>query len=145
VSEFAAAVTCIDGRFHATLTRWVRERFDVEHVDLVTTPGASAALAARRAATTGSVLAHLAPSLEAHGTEVVVVAAHEGCAADPSDAVTQLAALPRAAATLRDRLGPEVRVVPVRLTADGGVTEVELGGAGHADDGARPGRPRAVA
>jgi len=124
VSEFAAAVTCIDGRFHTVLTGWVRERFGVQHVDLITTPGASAALAARRAATTGSVLAHLAPSLEAHGTKVVVVAAHEGCAADPSDASTQRAVLPHAAAALRERLAPDTMVVAVHLGADGEVEEI---------------------
>lgn len=122
--EFAAAVTCIDGRFHAPLVAWTRDRFGVDHVDLVTTPGASAALADRRAATTGSVLAHLAPSLDAHATEVVVVAAHESCAADPGDLAAQLAALPAAAATLRERLGPDVEVVAVHLGAEGHVTEV---------------------
>jgi hypothetical protein len=131
VPEFAAAVACIDGRFHAALVDWVRARAGVQHVDLVTSPGVSAALASsREGARSRSVLDHLAPSLGAHGAQVVVVAAHEGCAADPSDTPAQLAALPLAAATLREGLGPDVEVVAVHLAADGGVTEVELHGAG---------------
>jgi hypothetical protein len=145
VPEFAAAVTCIDGRFHAALVDWLRRRDGVQHVDLVTSPGVSAALASRRAATSRSVLDHLAPSLGAHGAQVVVVAAHEGCAADPSDTPAQLAALPLAAATLREGLGPDVEVVAVHLAGDGSVTEVELPGSGGSPDLAASGRRSAAA
>jgi hypothetical protein len=146
VPEFAAAVTCIDGRFHAALVDWVRARAGVPHVDLVTSPGVSAALASSREdATSRSVLDHLAPSLGAHGAQVVVVAAHEGCAADPSDTPAQLAALPLAAATLREGLGPDVEVVAVHLAGDGAITEVALPGADGSHDLAAPGRRNAAA
>jgi hypothetical protein len=81
--DFAAAVSCIDGRYHEPLVAWMRHRFEVRHVDLVTAPGVSAELARGTPDVVAEVANHLSPSLETHQATVVVVAAHEGCAADP--------------------------------------------------------------
>ncbi len=43
--DFGVAVTCIDGRTHEPITRWVRQHAGVHYVDLVTEPGADATLA----------------------------------------------------------------------------------------------------
>jgi hypothetical protein len=142
---FAAAVTCIDGRFHAPLVAWITRELDVEHVDLITAPGVSASLAAGDATVTEGVVDHLAPSLGAHGSDVVVVTAHHGCAADPSDDATQRAGLADAAAHLRDALrrsgagtiGPHV--LAVHLGADGHVEVV-----GRVPGQARSAAPNAV-
>jgi hypothetical protein len=138
VPGFATAVTCIDGRFHAPLVAWITRELDVEHVDLITAPGVSSSLAAAEEKATGEVVDHLAPSLGAHGSEVVVVAALHGCAADPSDDATQVAALPDAAAHLRGALRRRSRaqsagphVLAVHLGADGAV-EVVGSVPGHA-------------
>jgi hypothetical protein len=120
--DFAAAVSCIDGRYHEPLVAWIRDRFEVRHVDLVTAPGVSSALARGTPEVVVEVSNHLAPSLEAHQAGVVVVAAHEGCAADPSDARTQLDALPAAVSALRTRIGADRRLLGVRVHADGTVT-----------------------
>jgi hypothetical protein len=129
VPGFAAAVTCIDGRFHAALVAWITRELDVEHVDLITAPGVSSSLAAAEEKATREVVDHLAPSLGAHGSEVVVVAAHHGCAADPSDDATQVSALPAAAAHLRAALHRRSGVG----SADPHVLAVHLGADGHVE------------
>ena len=120
--DFAVAVACIDGRFHEPLTAWVRQRFAVEHVDLVTAPGVSAALAANDPDVMQHVLDDLRPSLAAHHAAAIVVAAHADCAGDPSPRSGQLAALPLAVSRLRDRLGDARPIVGVYLDIDGTVT-----------------------
>jgi hypothetical protein len=37
--RFAVTLTCIDGRIQLPLQAWVRERLDVDVVDVVTVPG----------------------------------------------------------------------------------------------------------
>lgn len=125
--DFAVAVTCIDGRFHEPLTAWIRTRFDVEHVDLVTAPGAGAALAAEYPEVTQHVLHDLRPSLDTHHAAAVVIAAHADCAGDPSCRSDQLAALPLAVTRLRDLLGDARPIVGVYLDLDGAVTPVTRG------------------
>ncbi len=120
--DFAVAVTCIDGRFHEALTSWMRPRFDVTHIDLVTAPGVSAALATGDAGVTEGTLARLRPSLEAHHAAAVVLAAHEDCAGDPSRRREQLADLTLATARLRARLGDARPIVGVHLGIDGTIT-----------------------
>ncbi len=122
--EFAAGVTCIDGRFQEPLTEWVRERFAVPYVDLVTSPGVAASLAAGDPVIVDEVVRELGPSLTVHRAAGVVVAAHEGCAADPSDVATQEAGLHEALATLGARLPADRPLVAVHLRADGRVVEI---------------------
>lgn len=122
--EFIAAVTCIDGRFHRPLEAWARRHLEARYVDLVTAPGVSASLAAGDDATLGDIGARLAPSLQVHRSTTVVVAAHAGCAGDPSTPAQQRAALPDAAARLHDHLGGQPSVIGVYVHADGRVEPV---------------------
>jgi hypothetical protein len=124
VPDFIAAVTCIDGRFHEPLVAWARRRDGAAWVDLVTAPGIAAQLAAGAPDATDEVVRELRPSLEAHGSATVVVAAHEGCAGDPSPPAAQRAALPEAAHVLHARLGGVAKVRAVHLSAAGEVEEV---------------------
>ena len=120
--DFAVAVTCIDGRFHEALASWMKSRFGVEHIDLVTAPGVSAALASGDVGVTDGTLTRLRPSLEAHHAAAVVVAAHEDCAGDPSRRREQLADLRLATARLRALLGDARPIIGVHLGIDGTIT-----------------------
>lgn len=127
--EFIAAVTCIDGRFHRPLETWARRHLRARYVDLVTAPGVSASLAAGDDAALGDVGSRLAPSMQVHRATTVVVAAHEGCAGDPSTPRQQRAALPEAAARLHDHLDGQASVIGVYVHADGRVEPlVDLAG-----------------
>lgn len=124
MSDFIAAVACIDGRYHEPLVAWARRRDGASWVDLVTSPGIAAQLAAGAPGPIDEVVRELQPSLGAHGSATVVIAAHEGCAGDPSPPAVQRAALPDAARVLHDRLGGVARVRAVHLSAGGDVEEV---------------------
>lgn len=92
--DFAVAVTCIDGRTHEPVTRWARQHAGVHYVDLVTEPGPDATLAECGADGAGdreladgcpAILRRLRVSLAAHAPEMVVIAGHDDCAANPVD------------------------------------------------------------
>lgn len=80
---FATALNCIDGRAQKPVIRYVKEKYHVDHVDMITYPGMDKALSHSSA----GILAHLKQSAEisvkAHHSQVIVIAGHYDCAANP--------------------------------------------------------------
>jgi hypothetical protein len=135
--DFAVAVTCIDGRTHEPLTRWARRRADVRFVDLVTEPGADATLAGCPRSECDDVLRRLRVSLDAHHPELVVIAGHDDCAANPVPAHIHRDQIVDAVEQL-DAWGVPVPVVGVWIDADGDVEEIAAGRGVAGPGGRRP-------
>jgi hypothetical protein len=121
--RFGAAVACIDGRTHEPLTRWIRERTGVRYVDLVTEPGADAALADCPRDTCATIRERLRVSLTAHAPEIVVIAGHDDCAANPVSTLTHRDQV-RAAVGEVAGWGLGVPVVGVWIDDDGEVEPI---------------------
>jgi hypothetical protein len=117
MTTFASAITCIDGRVLLPLYAWIRDRFAVDAVDVVTEPGVDGALPDR----VDDLCRRLAPSLDVHGSVHVVLAGHEDCAGNPVDEPTHREHLDASAALLAEKLGPRVEVLPVYVRLDGTV------------------------
>ncbi|HEX6417834.1 MAG TPA: carbonic anhydrase [Acidimicrobiales bacterium] len=131
-ATFAAAVTCIDGRVHPPLARWVRERYGVDHVDLLTQPGPDLALCCAADGEVAHLRDHLGVSARAHRPGVLVVAGHADCAANPVPEAEHRRHLRRALDRARAWAPDGMPVVAVWVDRDGTVAEV----AGTADPGA---------
>ena len=122
---FAAAVTCIDGRTHGPLTDWVRERFGVDHVDLITRPGVDATLSDCSGGLCEGIREHLAVSATAHASRVVAIAGHDDCAGNPVPADEHRRQIAEAVGQVRGwELGMDV--IGVWIERDGTVTQIEV-------------------
>ena len=82
MATFGTAVNCTDGRAQEPVARWVRDTYRVDHVDVITEPGVDKVLAF------GSIQSlairdKVAFSVRAHHSNVVVLAGHHDCAANP--------------------------------------------------------------
>lgn len=84
--RFGTAINCIDGRAQLPVIQWLCESFGVDHVDLITEPGADGVLAKWRVDALLSIKSRTRLSVEAHGSEVVAVAGHHDCRANPVSA-----------------------------------------------------------
>lgn len=108
--RFATAVACIDGRVQVPVRDWVRAYGQVDYVDMVTTPGANAALAQGP----DPLIQHLRRSVEisvtAHHSRLVAVSGHYDCAAYPVSREQHIADI-IAAGRLVAAWGLPVRVV----------------------------------
>jgi hypothetical protein len=102
-ARFATAVTCIDGRVHEPLAAWVRDRFRVDFVDLVTEPGADRVCAHAGEDRVAAVLERVAVSANAHASRTLVVAGHADCAANPVDDAQHRDDIRRAVLRLRGK------------------------------------------
>lgn len=120
---FATAVTCIDGRVHAPLTEWVRERFDVDHVDLNTDPGADAVCAHGAPDHLDRILARVTVSTLAHASTTLIIAGHADCAANPVDNARHRRDIEAAVHRIRD-LTASVEVLGAWVDAHGRVSPV---------------------
>lgn len=121
---FAVAVTCIDGRTHEPLVRWVRERFHAQHVDLVTQPGADAALARCVSGICDGIRDRMCVSVTAHASRVVVIAGHDDCAANPVSAEEHRRDIVEAVREVQS-WGLDASIFGVWIDADGVVSVVD--------------------
>jgi hypothetical protein len=124
---FAAAVTCIDGRVHPPLIRWVRDRFGVDHVDLLTQPGPDLALCCGDDDAVARLRDHLGVSTRAHRPGALVVAGHADCAANPVPEAEHRRHLHLALQRARAWVPAGMPVVGVWVDGDGHVAEVDPG------------------
>lgn len=121
---FAVAVTCIDGRAHDPLVRWAREHLGVDYVDLVTQPGADAALSECPLDVCSAIRDKLDVSVNAHASRAVVIAGHDDCAANPvSPAVHRRQILD--AVRQVEAWALDLTVVGIWIDRNGDVTTVE--------------------
>lgn len=112
--RFAVAITCIDGRIHASLCAWIIDHLDVDTADLVTVQGPDAVLATGDPEWASRLAKRVSVSHLAHGSTHVVLASHTDCAAHPVTDAEHRRDLALAAVRLRSLL-PEMEIVPVHV------------------------------
>lgn len=125
---FAAALTCIDGRTHGPIVSWIREHSGVDHVDLITQPGMDAVLGTCPEAQCAELRSRLGVSIDAHGSQVVAVVGHDGCAANrvPPDQhrVQVREAVQKVAEWVSGTTGQETEVVGLWVDEKGQVERI---------------------
>ena len=121
--SFAVAVTCIDGRTHEPLVRWVREHVGVDHVDLVTQPGADLTLSTCPRIVCDTIDERLRVSMSAHAPRAVVIAGHGDCAANPAPEPAQRRHVADAVREV-ERWGLDLPVIGVWIDPRGRVSPI---------------------
>lgn len=80
--QFATAINCMDGRTQLPVLYWLRDYFDDQYlvVDTITEPGADSVLFS---CNPESIARDLRISYDIHGSRLLVIVGHEGCAGNP--------------------------------------------------------------
>ena len=121
-SSFGTAINCIDGRVQAPVAEWVRARFGVQYVDVVTAPGPDGVLTRGTPEANRLIREYVRVSQEAHASVVLAIAGHFGCAGYPVPPDEHIAAI-RAATRIAASWGLPMRVIGLWVT-EGGQIEV---------------------
>lgn len=88
--KFATAINCMDGRVQLPVIEWLKRRYAVDYVDMITEPGPEKLLAeARDPAAIESMRKRLEISLTRHKSKLVAIAGHHDCAGNPADRDTK--------------------------------------------------------
>jgi hypothetical protein len=108
---FCTAINCLDGRIQLPVISYLRERFGVEYVDVVTEAGPAGLLSGPAdGARVQGIYECVTLSLERHQSRGLAVVAHHDCAGNPVPAATQQRQLRACLPLLRERF-PAISVV----------------------------------
>ena len=83
-SVFGTLVTCIDGRAQRPPTDWLRERFQLDYVDIISEPGPDKLLAEGWPSDLVPVRKKIDISVTAHASRAIALCGHHECAANPN-------------------------------------------------------------
>lgn len=99
---FGTAINCIDGRVQECVTAWVRKRFGVDFVDMITEAGPDRIMALGPVGKIISIKEQVAISVKGHGSKAVVIAGHYDCAANPVPEEDHIDEIRQAVERIRD-------------------------------------------
>ena len=85
--KFVTAINCIDGRVQLPVIHHMNRRFKADFVDMVTAPGADKMLAE---GVDKTLRRKVTVSVEVHGSKLVAVVGHYGCAGAPESKAEHL-------------------------------------------------------
>lgn len=87
---FTTAINCIDGRTQIPVIQYMRKRYDIDYVDMITEPGPIKILTEKKDKTIiESIKRRVEISLLKHGSEHIAVVGHHDCAGNPVVKETQ--------------------------------------------------------
>lgn len=121
--KFACAINCMDGRVQDAVKNYMKENYRVDYVDMVTEPGPNKILADNsNSAIVENIKKRVEVSVHHHGSKVVAIAGHFGCAGNPTEKEEQIQHLKKAKEIVKN-FGFPVEIV--LLWVDGDWTTVE--------------------
>ncbi len=114
----------MDGRAQDPVTRFLREYFGVDYVDMVTEPGPNGILArSEPEPLVDSIAARIRISVEHHNSVGIAVAGHDGCAGNPVPKAEQDDHTRRAVSKLRG-LFPGLEIIGLWVSAEGEISQI---------------------
>ncbi len=82
--RFGTLVTCIDGRVQRPTILWLRDRYGLDYVDVISAPGPDKLLAAGESDEATLVRRNVGFSMAAHDSQLVALCGHHDCAGNPA-------------------------------------------------------------
>lgn len=121
--KFACAINCMDGRVQDAVKNYIQQNYNVDWVDQVTEPGPNKILADNSdSAIIENIKKRVGISIHHHGSKVVAIAGHFGCAGNPTEKNEQIEHLKKAQKTV-ESFGFDAEIV--LLWVEGDWTTVE--------------------
>ena len=82
-ANFGTAINCMDGRAQEPVLAWMKERFLLDYVDVLTAPGADGVLAGGPVGTIEGIRGGVEISVTRHESKVVAIVGHLDCLGNP--------------------------------------------------------------
>jgi len=81
--KFGTAINCMDGRVQLPVTNWMKSKYTLDFIDMITEPGPDKMLTQGSNAQVESIKSRVLISVNAHGSQAILIAAHHDCAGNP--------------------------------------------------------------
>lgn len=90
-TTFAAAISCMDGRVQIPVVKYIKSKYAVDYVDMITEPGPNKILSENADRTLiESIKKRVTISAEVHNSKLIAIVGHYDCGGNPVDKETQL-------------------------------------------------------
>jgi hypothetical protein len=84
--KFGTAINCIDGRTQEPLIDFMKQRYGIDGVDMITFPGVDGAISSSVNLDAIALIRNaVSISIEKHGSQIIAVAGHFDCAGNPGN------------------------------------------------------------
>ena len=101
-TRFATVINCMDGRTQLPVIDYMKTKFNVDYVDVITEPGPVKVIAEQwNAFQVNSIQQRLMISQEKHGSKHLALVAHYDCAGNPVEKSKQIEQLRRSIESIR--------------------------------------------
>lgn len=88
---FACAINCMDGRVQDAIKNYMKENYGVDYVDMVTEPGPNKVICEPcDEAITENIKKRVGISVNHHGSKIIAIVGHFGCAGNPASKEDQI-------------------------------------------------------
>jgi hypothetical protein len=81
--KFGTAINCMDGRAQLPVINWMKSKYSLDFIDMITEPGPDKMLAQGTPAQVESIKSRVLISVNAHGSDTIVMVGHHDCAGNP--------------------------------------------------------------
>lgn len=100
--KFSTALNCMDGRVQDQTSKWIKDNYNVDFVDMINEPGINKILADEKNSDMHKwILQKIDISLDIHESESIFIVAHDDCAGNPTDKKQQIKDLHNSSLRLR--------------------------------------------
>lgn len=122
--SFATVINCMDGRTQTQTNEWIRNHFEIDHVDTITEAGPDGILAGGDPAVVESIRKRTLISVDKHGSKNVIIVSHTDCTGNPVSKEEHMDQLRKSMVRIKDwDLG--VNIIGVWIGEDWEVEEIE--------------------
>ena len=81
--KFGTAINCMDGRVQLPVTNFMKSKYGLDFIDMITEPGPDKMLTLGSPTQVESIKSRVLISVNAHGSQTILIAAHHNCAGNP--------------------------------------------------------------
>jgi carbonic anhydrase len=81
--KFGTAINCMDGRVQLPVIDWMKNTYGLDYVDMITEPGPDRIMGTGSPVQLDSIKSRVSISVNAHGSEIIVIVGHYDCAGNP--------------------------------------------------------------
>lgn len=122
--RFCTAINCMDGRVQKPVIDYLRNRYNVDYVDMITEPGPNRILAdGADWKLIESLFARVKISVEKHGSKQIAIIGHHDCAGNPAGEEEQYAHTLKAIEAVKEKY-KELEVIGLWVDESWSVQEI---------------------
>lgn len=122
--KFFTAINCMDGRVQLPVIEYIKTRFNILYVDMITEPAPNLVLSNRtNTQLLNSIFARVNISVDIHNSEGIVIAGHYDCAGNPENRTKQIEQIKESIATLKTNY-PQLPIYGLWLDENFAIIEV---------------------